>query len=966
MTEVGAYTFKDCHSLESIIIPEGVKVIEYQAFYRCTSLKSISLPSTLTSIECAAFHECSSLESITIPDGVKIIDDYTFYSCSSLTDVVIPDEVTYIGIEAFNECSKLTSLKSNGKNASYAKNIQVSVIIPNGVTKIENNAFNGCGNLTSAAIPASVTYIGNYAFPANTTTSYIKGNTTAGGSNSGKGFTIYGYISSYAEKYAEENGFPFVVIGGIGWEDQGTFSPYNTVALQSVSTGCFITCDVNAKNDEGRYPRMDDPNLNVDGTRIGSYEKFELVPCSDGSYALRSVVNRQFISYNIIEYQVPNGVHVDEWLSCDADFIGGNQKLTLTKGSNGVIKFKNLDKWFCVEDGKLRYTNHKDKAEVFRMILLDDNQYTGDEIRLLSNDEWFDLYDMGIGGYYDIQCEVGHNTEHNADTLAGGGREGYKGLGFTLMNTEDQIGKRDYIEIDQMQCFVAYKKNGDVYDVIIAFQGTSGYGLADQWNDMWSNLTGEGKTDDAGMHKGYHLMADKLIKMEGSIKDSKDDNKAISLEELICMAKKENGEKANFTILGHSMGGAIAQCYALHLEEQGVSKKKIKGRTFNSALAVNKDDTGFEDWYNLCVSSDSVCNGLVTGSILSYGVHRIGHTIWLYDNEPDINDPAPLVNISSGKHVMDEYACLYQILSSFRKTDKCSHDWDEGKTTVVSTKDKNGIRTFTCAKCGKTKVEEIPAFGSFKVSGLVSKYYTGKPITQAPVLSNGGLTLIENKDYVVSYMNNVNVGAAKIIFKGIGDYSGSFATQFIILPGKTIRADMYNLANNVKVEWKEVPGAKYYKVYRSGVEDPVIVTSKLAGWDKEPGLENGKKYTYKIVASMTGKEDSSGDSSLSYSKDMYRLKTVVIRSAKNTAPGKVTVKYDKTATGDSYVLQYSEKQDMSDAKTKVVLGANNTSYVIGGLKKGKTYYISIRVRKKVNGINYYTTFGVPKKVTIIK
>ena len=191
--------------------------------------------------------------------------------------------------------------------------------------------------------------------------------------------------------------------------------------------------------------------------------------------------------------------------------------------------------------------------------------------------------------------------------------------------------------------------------------------------------------------------------------------------------------------------------------------------------------------------------------------------------------------------------------------------------------------------------------------------------------------------------------------------------------GKTSRGDMFNLANNVKVTWKEVSGAKYYKVYREGVtdpsesvEEPVIVTTGLVGWDKEPGLTNGHAYRYKIVASLTGAGDSSGDSPLSYSKLMYRLKTVVIRSAKNTAAGKVTVKYDKTTSGDSYVLQYCERKDMVGAKTKVVLGANNTSYVIGGLKKGRTYYISIRVRKKVNGIDYYTTFGVPKKVTITK
>ena len=191
--------------------------------------------------------------------------------------------------------------------------------------------------------------------------------------------------------------------------------------------------------------------------------------------------------------------------------------------------------------------------------------------------------------------------------------------------------------------------------------------------------------------------------------------------------------------------------------------------------------------------------------------------------------------------------------------------------------------------------------------------------------------------------------------------------------GKTTRGDMFNLANNVKVTWKEVPGAKYYKVYREGVTDkketqkePVIVTQRLIGWDQQPGLTNGHAYRYTIVASLTGKGDSSGDSKRSYSKLMYRLKTVVIRSAKNTEPGKITVKYDKTTSGDSYVLQYCDREDMVGAKTKVVLGAENTSYTIGGLKKGKTYYISIRVRKKVKGIDYYTTFGVPRKVTVTK
>ena len=251
--------------------------------------------------------------------------------------------------------------------------------------------------------------------------------------------------------------------------------------------------------------------------------------------------------------------------------------------------------------------------------------------------------------------------------------------------------------------------------------------------------------------------------------------------------------------------------------------------------------------------------------------------------------------------------------------------------------------------------------------------YTGKEQTPAVFVSNGTQELIDQKDYTVAYEYNINPGTATVKIIGMGSYAGTITKSFSILLGKTTRGDMFNLANNVKVTWKEVPGAKYYKVYREGITDkketqkePVIVTERLVGWDKEPGLTNGYAYRYKIVASLTGKGDSSGDSPLSYSKVMYRLKTVVIRSVKNTAPGKVTVKYDKTTSGDSYVLQYCEREDMVGAKTKVVLGANNTSYTIGGLKKGKTYYISIRVRKKVNGIDYYTTFGVPKRVTISK
>lgn len=119
-------------------------------------------------------------------------------------------------------------------------------------------------------------------------------------------------------------------------------------------------------------------------------------------------------------------------------------------------------------------------------------------------------------------------------------------------------------------------------------------------------------------------------------------------------------------------------------------------------------------------------------------------------------------------------------------------------------------------------------------------------------------------------ITGVKVGNAKITVT-VGETANykkaTTELEVRVLPGKTTRGDMFNLANNVKVTWKEVPGAKYYKVYREGITnpkesltEPVIVTTSLIGWDKQPGLTNSNAYRYKIVASTTGKGDPSGDS----------------------------------------------------------------------------------------------------------
>lgn len=106
-----------------------------------------------TQIRPHGFRECDSLTSITIPDGVTSIGEYTFRDCRRLTSITIPDSVTYIGRAAFDACGRLTS-----------------ITIPNSVTSIGEYMFRGCTSLTSITIPDSVIYINKLALQIGSTT----------------------------------------------------------------------------------------------------------------------------------------------------------------------------------------------------------------------------------------------------------------------------------------------------------------------------------------------------------------------------------------------------------------------------------------------------------------------------------------------------------------------------------------------------------------------------------------------------------------------------------------------------------------------------------------------------------------------------------------------------------------------------------------------------------------------------
>lgn len=185
-------------NLEEIILEEGITNIGDYAFYSCKGITEIELPDTIVSIGERAFDACNTLTNINIPSSVKEIKKWAFRGCTGLTKLTIPETVETLGVVPFINCSgiKTLTLPSNfattafsgcanietititkgngvieGTYSSYqyspcyvSRNTIKNVYLEEGIINLGNYAFYGCTGLTEIAIPHSVTSIGTNAF----------------------------------------------------------------------------------------------------------------------------------------------------------------------------------------------------------------------------------------------------------------------------------------------------------------------------------------------------------------------------------------------------------------------------------------------------------------------------------------------------------------------------------------------------------------------------------------------------------------------------------------------------------------------------------------------------------------------------------------------------------------------------------------------------------------------------------
>lgn len=95
------YAFYNCAELESVIIPEGISVIQPSTFKDCTKLAKVSFPASLKTISESAFENCSQLTSAVFSEGLESIERNAFKDCIALETIVIPDSLESLDDRAF-------------------------------------------------------------------------------------------------------------------------------------------------------------------------------------------------------------------------------------------------------------------------------------------------------------------------------------------------------------------------------------------------------------------------------------------------------------------------------------------------------------------------------------------------------------------------------------------------------------------------------------------------------------------------------------------------------------------------------------------------------------------------------------------------------------------------------------------------------------------------------------------------
>ena len=149
-------------------------------------------------------------------------------------------------------------------------------------------------------------------------------------------------------------------------------------------------------------------------------------------------------------------------------------------------------------------------------------------------------------------------------------------------------------------------------------------------------------------------------------------------------------------------------------------------------------------------------------------------------------------------------------------------------------------------------------FKKATVSGISTKAFTGKNITQSITVKYNGKTLKNGTDYTVSYSNNKKVGKATVKITGKGKYCGVITKTFKINPAKQEIQKLTAKSKAFFVDWAQKGSATGYEIqYATNSKftraKKVTITNNKTDKTTVSKLSGKKKYYVRVRSYTTVK-----------------------------------------------------------------------------------------------------------------
>lgn len=537
--------------LEKLVISDGIKYIEEDAFIWCRNLTDVTLPNTLKSIGENAFRECNKLLNISFPDSLTEIGPYAFFNCDSLKSISIGGNLISIGENAFTSCDNLSEINVDENNKDYSSlsgilfnkdktdlilfpvnNVITDYKIPDIVKNIQDDAFYDCKNLHKIEIPDSVVSIGSSAFSSCNNLEIVKI-----GSNvekiDGRAF----YCCSSLKSIVIPNCVTF--IGYSAFEGCINLEEINIPSnVYSIGDGAFNDCinleNINVSIENSDFTSVDGVLYNHDKTNLLQY------PIGKKTSEYKIIDGVEFINYNAFEGCINlNSIHIPNSVS---DIF--TSAFDECNNLEDVYYVGNLEQWNNINiglynDSLINATLHFAKNNLIHNSFTVGSKTFSGQFGYYYSDEYFNAaantYNQQLATMSLCLASSAFNASNDYNTSD-------KNVKYLLEQCEfsnySQYNYHKKPTENSIACAVASKKLNDTTLIVVAIRG-GGY------EDEWSS---NGTVGASGNHNGFDESAFNVLNY---------------VLDYISLSNISGNVK--FWVTGYSRGAAVANIFAAQL-----------------------------------------------------------------------------------------------------------------------------------------------------------------------------------------------------------------------------------------------------------------------------------------------------------------------------------------------------------------------------------------------------------------